>query len=35
MTGRQVRHGKILAGVAHGLSEAAAVEVADGVPLAI
>jgi hypothetical protein len=35
VAGGQVRHGKILAGAAHGLSEAAAVDVADGVPVAV
>lgn len=35
MTGRQVRHRQILAAAAHGFSEAAAVDVADSVPVAV
>jgi hypothetical protein len=35
MASRQVRDGKIVAGALHGLSEAAAVDVADAVPLTI
>jgi hypothetical protein len=35
VAGRQVRHGKIQAGAAHGLSEAAAGDVADSVEFAV
>ena len=35
MTGRQIRHRKILAGAAHGLSEPAAGNVADPVEFAV
>ncbi len=35
MAGRQVRHGKVLAGAAHGFSEAAAGDFADPVEVAV
>jgi len=35
VTGGQVRNGKVMAGAAHGLSEATLVDVADRVPIAV